>query len=366
MNRPSVSVIVPAFNEAAVIIDTLERLVAHLETLESKFQWEIVVVDDGSTDTTGELADEFAARHRQVRVLRHRVNFHLGQALRYAFGQTTSDYVAVVDCDLSYSPDHLTRMLHTIQDTGARIVVASPYMRGGTTTNVPFVRRVLSRTANRLLGAAAGGGLTTLTGMVRVYDGPFVRSLDLRAVDSDINTEIIYKARILHARIVEIPAHLDWSFASTDGARRPIEGRLSGATISSLFSSFLFRPFLFFVLPGLALLAVSAYSLGWVVWHVAQVYGDPSSHGNSGLTGAIQNAYQRAPHTFLIAGITLVLSLQLVSLGVIAAQSKRYFEELYHLGTSVLRRANRRADVTNPDDSARRAEPPPAPEGPVQ
>ena len=194
---PMVSVVVPAFNEADVIVDTLGRLVDHLHTLDSRFRWEIVVVDDGSTDATGELAREFAAEHRGVRVLRHRVNFHLGQALRYAFGQTTGEYVAVVDCDLSYSPDHLTRMLHTIQDSGARIVIASPYAKGGKTTNVPFVRRILSRGANRLLGAAAGGGLTTLTGMVRVYDGPFVRSLDLRAVDADINTEIIYKARIL-------------------------------------------------------------------------------------------------------------------------------------------------------------------------
>lgn len=341
---PMVSVVVPAFNEADVIVDTLGRLVEHLHTLDARFRWEIVVVDDGSTDATSELAQDFAAEHPGVRVLRHRVNFRLGQALRYAFGQTTGEYVAVVDCDLSYSPDHLTRMLHAIQDSGARIVIASPYAKGGKTTNVPFVRRMLSRGANRILGAAAGGGLTTLTGMVRVYDGPFVRSLDLRAVDADINTEIIYKARILHARIVEIPAHLDWSFASTGGTRRPVEGRVSGATISSLFSSFLFRPFLFFVLPGLVLLAIAAYSFGWVVWHVAQVYGDPSPFGNSGLTGAIQNAYRRAPHTFLVTGITFVLALQLISLGVIAAQAKRYFEELYHLGTSVLRREARDQD----------------------
>ena len=52
----------------------------------------------------------------------------------------------------------------------------------------------------------------------------------------------------------------------------------------------------------------------------------------------MRNAYQRAPHTFLITGVTFVLALQLISLGVIAAQAKRYFEELYHLGTSVLRR----------------------------
>ncbi len=336
---PSVSVVVPAFNEADVIVETLERLDEHLHTLDSRFRWEIVVVDDGSTDTTGALAGEFASTHPEVRILRHRVNFRLGQALRYAFSQTTSDYIAVVDCDLSYSPDHITRMLNTIEDTAARIVVASPYAKGGQTTNVPVGRRVMSRGANRLLGLADGGGLRTLTGMVRVYDGPFLRSLDLRAVDTDINTEIIYKARLLHARIVEIPAHLDWSFASTQGTRRAVDGRLSGATISSLFSSFLFRPFLFFLLPGLLLLAVAGYSFGWVVWHVAQVYGEPSKVGNSGLTGAIQNAYERAPHTFLVTGITLVLALQLISLGVIAAQAKRYFEELYHLGTTVLRRS---------------------------
>ena len=342
-NLPLVSVIVPAFNEADVIVATLDQLVEHLHTLDEKFRWEIVVVDDGSTDATGTLAGEYSERDHHVRVLVHRVNFRLGQALRYAIANTRGDYVAVVDCDLSYSPDHLTRMLHAMQDTSARIVIASPYAKGGTTTQVPFLRRLLSRNANRLLGAAAGGGLTTLTGMVRVYDGPFLRSLDLRAVDTDINTEIIFKARLLHARIVEIPAHLDWSFAQNGGRRRrTVEGRLTRTTISSVFSSFLFRPFWFFVLPGLLVLAVATYSFGWVVWHVLQVYDDPSAPGNSGLTGAIQNAYDRAPHTFLVTGITLVLSLQLISFGVIAAQAKRYFEELYHLGTTALRRLDAR------------------------
>jgi glycosyltransferase involved in cell wall biosynthesis len=231
---PLVSVVVPAFNEAAVIDDTLTRLVAHLATLEPRFRWEIVVVDDGSTDATGEIAEDFARRHPNVLVLRHAVNHRLGQALRYGISRTTGDYVAVVDCDLSYSPDHVARMLRAAQDTGARIVIASPYLSGGTVTNVPFLRRTLSRGANRLLAAADGGGLTTLTGMVRVYDGPFIRSLDLRAVDADINIEIIAEARTRHARIVEVPAHLDWSFTATDGQRRPVGGRLGGATVASL------------------------------------------------------------------------------------------------------------------------------------
>jgi glycosyltransferase involved in cell wall biosynthesis len=296
-------------------------------------------VNDGSSDDTGELADAFAASHPNVRVLHHRVNFHLGQALRYAFNSTNGDYVAVIDCDLSYDPEHLTRMLFTIEDSGARIVIASPYAKGGKTTNIPFGRRIMSRTANWILSHAAGGDLTTVTGMVRVYDGRFLRSLDLRSIDTEINTEIIYKAQILHARIVEIPAHLDWSFASTGGTRRAATNlRVTRSTLSSLFSSFLFRPFVFFMLPGLILLAIAVYSFGWCVWHVFQVYGEPSPFGNSGLTGALQNAYERAPHTFLLTGITSVLAIQLISLGVIAAQGKRYFEELFHLGSAIYRR----------------------------
>ena len=323
----------------------MARLTEHMLGLEERFRWEIVVVNDGSTDDTGALAEAYALTHPNVRILHHRVNFHLGQALRYAFNQTRGDYIVVIDCDLSYAPEHITRMLFTAQDTGARVVIASPYAKGGKTTNIPFGRRVLSRGANRMLSLAAGGGLTTLTGMVRVYDGQFLRSLDLRAMDAEINTEIIYKAQVLHARIVEIPAHLDWSFEQTGGQRRRLTNlRISRSTVSSVFSSFLFRPFLFFMLPGLILLLIAAYSFGWVIWHIAQVYGDPSQFGNSGLTGAIQNAYERAPHTFLLTGITLVLALQLISLGVIAAQGKRYFEELFHLGTSIRRRLEVEAD----------------------
>jgi glycosyltransferase involved in cell wall biosynthesis len=319
--RPSVSVVVPAYNEADVIADSLTRIREHMDTVRDRFRSEIVVVNDGSTDETGELAERFAQEHDAVRVLHHRVNFHLGQALRYAFNTTRSDFVAVIDCDLSYAPEHITRMLFTMQDSGARIVVASPYARGGRTTAVPFGRRVLSKAANRMLSMAAGGGLTTLTGMVRVYDGPFLRNLDLCAVDSEINTEIIYKARMLHARIVEIPAHLDWSFPASGGKRRAsANARVTRHTFSSLFASFLFRPFVFFLLPGLLLLAVAAYAFA-----------------------------RAAPHISVLTAVTLVLALQLISLGVIAAQGKRYFEELFHLGSSIYRRLDDADPADGPD-----------------
>ena len=95
---------------------------------------------------------------------------------------------------------------------------------------------------------------------------------------------------------------------------------------------------MFFMLPGLILLADRRVLVRLVRVARAPGLGQPSPFGNSGLTGAIQNAYERAPHTFLLTGITFVIAIQLISLGVIAAQGKRYFEELFHLGTSIYRR----------------------------
>jgi glycosyltransferase involved in cell wall biosynthesis len=315
MTRPSVSVIVPAFNEALVIEATLVALHEYMQELTERYEWEIVVVDDGSTDETLEIADAFAAAHDDVRVLRHRVNFSLGQALRTAFNDCTSDYLVVIDCDLTYAPEHVGRLLDAIVTTHARIVIASPYMPGGRSTGVPFLRNVASRTANRILGLAASGRLHTLTGMVRAYDRRFVTALNLKAMGSEVNTEIIYKAQLLRAHIVEIPAHLDWT--AMRGLPRRSTMRLASSTIRSLLSAFIFRPFMFFIIPGIVFAVLGIAGLVWTV-----------GHGDA-------NDSLREYH--LASEALLGISSLMLFLGIITLQSKRYFEELFHLGTSILR-----------------------------
>ena len=65
-----VSVIVPAYNESAIVVDTLTQLSDYMASLEDQYRWEIVVVNDGSTDDTGTLAEEFARYPPNVRILR--------------------------------------------------------------------------------------------------------------------------------------------------------------------------------------------------------------------------------------------------------------------------------------------------------
>jgi glycosyltransferase involved in cell wall biosynthesis len=311
-----------------------------MQSLEKEYRWEIIFVNDGSTDETGELAEAFAMTRTNVHVLHHIVNFQLGQALRFAFNNCQGDYVVTMDLDLSYSPDHIGRLLEKIRETRARISIASPYMNGGKISNVPWLRRIFSVWANRFLSVTAKGKISTLTGMVRAYDRRFLNGLNLKAMDYEINPEIIYKAQLLRTRIVEIPAHLDWSSLKTVVKKRRSSLRMLRGIMSCLFSGFIFRPFMFFIIPGLVLILASLYPIIWAFIHTFIHYQNlpPSMQPfDYRFSDAVAGAFRQSPHAFIVGGFSLIVALQLISLGILALQSKRYFEELFHLGTTIFR-----------------------------
>jgi hypothetical protein len=225
--------------------------------------------------------------------------------------------------------------------TGAKIVVVSPHARGGKISNVPWLRRNLSWWANRFLSRTARGNLSTLTSMVRAYDGRFLRTLNLKSMGMEVNAEIIYKAMLLRARIEEIPAHLDWWFQTEkEGARlRQSSMRLFRHTNATLLAGFLFRPVLFFLLPGLITLVFALFCDAWIVVHFLENF--PATPSDAMLLDraslAVAMAYQKFPHTFVVGGLASMLSIQLISLGILALQSKAYFEELFHFVTTVYR-----------------------------
>lgn len=333
-----ISIVIPAYNEEAIIEDSLTQICNYMKPLEHKYNWELILVNDGSTDRTGEIAEAFSKEKDNIFILHHFVNLHIGQALRLAFNSCNGEYIVTLDLDLSYSPDHIERLIETILETRAKIVVASPYMKGGSVSNVPYARSILSKYANKFLSLTATTKVSTVTGMVRAYDRDFIRSLNLKAMDYEINPEIIYKAQLLRARIVEIPANLNWKFQKEAGEARRSSMRVMRNIISCIFSGFIFRPFMFFIVPGTMLLFVSMFALIWILIHTWQAYLTmPKTTGafDSFTSVALAEAFGRSPHTFIIGGISLMVAIQLISLGTLALQNKRYFEELFHLGTSI-------------------------------
>lgn len=333
--KPFVSLVVPAYNEAAIIEKNLTILCQHMALLEDEYNWEIIIVNDGSIDETGELIEAFASSRNNLHVLHHVVNFGLGQALQTGFNHCHGDYIVTLDLDLSYAPSHIQKLLAKIRATQAKLVVASPYMKGGKISNVPWLRQTLSVGANRFLSFAAKGNISTLTGMVRVYDAEFLRTLNIKSNGMDINPEIIHKAMLLNARIDEIPAHLNW-LQTVEKAKRKSSMKILRHTLAVLLSGFILRPVVFFIAPSFMLFLLSLYANAWVLIHVFSNYqkiGQQTRFPDP--TEAVAAAFNQAPHTFIIGGMTLMLAIQLLSLGILSLQSKSYFEEIFHLGTAI-------------------------------
>ena len=226
--RRAFSVIVPAFNEGPSIAAVLDRLITSLGALEAEYAIELIVVNDGSSDNTGEVLATFAReRPGTIRLCNHERNRGLEQAIITGCRAATSDSIVLLDADLSYAPEIVAPLVSCLHSTGAAAVIASPYMRGGRFANVPTSRLVASRVANFLLSLCVGGTLKTFTGMVRAYDARVLLPILDGTPQGEFNTWIVAELLAAGQKIVEIPAALIWPPERAEAAPRLTLGALN-------------------------------------------------------------------------------------------------------------------------------------------
>ena len=215
------------------------------------YDFRYVIVDDGSTDETLQVAKSFARWRPNVRVLTHDRNRGVGAALRTAFEGIHTDIAIVMDTDLSYEPAVAMQLIEVLDREGADVATASPYLRGGSVVNVPLVRRVLSREANRILSLATSGRCSTVTCMVRAYRVEALRQLEFRDDGKAAIAEILLSAIRKKMRVVEVPATLQWSQSRRRGSRRIDPLNLAAQIWATLRLAFRHRPSLWLAVPGL-------------------------------------------------------------------------------------------------------------------
>ena len=102
-----ISVVVPCYNEEAILSINLTTIIKYLESKSHKYLWEILIINDGSKDRTGQIANEFADQRKEIRVIHHPVNLNLGHALQSGFCNSRGDVIVVLDVDLSYSVEYI-------------------------------------------------------------------------------------------------------------------------------------------------------------------------------------------------------------------------------------------------------------------
>ncbi|MGC5161820.1 polyprenol monophosphomannose synthase [Rhodococcus sp. DT1] len=173
-------VIIPTYNERDNIGRIVERLHAALPGTD------VLIVDDGSPDGTGAIADGLAAADDRIHVMHRTEKNGLGAAYIAGFRWGLDrDYTVLVemDADGSHAPEQLHLLLERV-DAGADLVLGSRYVPGGTVVNWPWHREVLSRGGNIYSRLALGVKVSDITGGYRAYRREVLETLDLDAIAS--------------------------------------------------------------------------------------------------------------------------------------------------------------------------------------
>ncbi|MEQ8402139.1 MAG: glycosyltransferase family 2 protein [Silicimonas sp.] len=342
---PSLTLAIPALNESDIIVGNVDELHRWMAANLSDVDYEILVINDGSSDGMGELLDAKAADDGRFRVAHHPVNLGRGRAVRTAMAVTESDYLITLDADLSYGPHHIARMLEPLQAGRADIVLASPYHPEGRVENVPALRAWMSRNGNRILSRSFASGIHTATCIVRGYTREVIDHLELINDGKDLHLEVLNKAEILGFRVTEVPAELVWR--DRNRGRAPAQRgrsfrnhpvyRMRRVIVSHLVFNFIARPQILFVGPILIFLGSAAY--GTALLTVAFV-----GRWRDGVAQPLRTTFIEGQLTLFLSIGAMLLAMVFLIFSFLAAQTKKYFEEQYILSTRshyVLKQINR-------------------------
>jgi glycosyltransferase involved in cell wall biosynthesis len=252
----SLSIVIPAFNEAESLRLLVDGIIEALGPL-ALAAWEIVLVDDGSTDETASIMSELALERPGVKAVLLRSNFGKSAALMAGFREATGDVVITMDADLQDDPSEIPAFLAKI-DEGFDLVSGWKKER-----NDPVEKRLASRMFNFVVGKISGLSLHDNNCGFKAYQKWCVDGLELRG------NQHRFVAAILQwrgARIAEIPVrhHARQFGVSKYGIARYFHGTFDLMTLL-LLTKFSQNPLYMFALVGLPLLVLGGAIVGYLV-----------------------------------------------------------------------------------------------------
>ena len=215
--KPKVSVVIPAFNEEWRILPTVGAIATHMCSRDEP--WELIIADDGSTDTTVELLADLSFPNMRVLVADR--NRGKGNAVRRGMLAAGGEYVLFADADQSTPIEQFDRLLDQLKD-GCDVAVGSRAAAGAAVSGKSMLRKVLSRGLRIMVSLGFGVEIADTQCGFKLFTAEAARTLfELQIVDSfSFDLEVLYLSGKVGLRVAEVPVEwIDAPGSTVDAAR---------------------------------------------------------------------------------------------------------------------------------------------------
>lgn len=254
--KPFIVACIPAFNE--------ERTIAKVVIGTMKYVNRVVVVDDGSADMTGEIAQRLGAE-----VIRHEMNMGYGAAIKSLFTRARelkADVIVTLDADGQHDPSEIPLLTAPVLEGKADIVIGSRFLNekgNGKNSGVPAYRRLGIKAITRMTDAASSSELSDAQSGLRAYGRRALDSLHLLESGMGVSVEILMEAKDLDLTVVEVPIECDYHLERTSKSSPLSHG---GSVVMSIIRLVVEeRPLVFLGVPGAASLLIGLVFGVWML-----------------------------------------------------------------------------------------------------
>lgn len=194
------SIIIPVYNEEQTVIELFKKVNnVKLQNIDK----EIIIVDDGSTDSSKKLIKDIKTKHPQIKIYLMEINLGKGGAIRFGLKKATGDIILIQDADLELEPNEYSKLIKPIINGKAKVVYGSRFLNKS--SNIPIKTKFANKFLTGLTNLIYGSNLTDMETAYKVFTSDIIKNIRLRCVEFDIEPEVTAKILQLGYKIHEVP-----------------------------------------------------------------------------------------------------------------------------------------------------------------
>lgn len=195
-----ISIVVPCFNE----IETIKEITSKIVNTLNKYQYEILVIDDCSTDGSLKILNKIQSNNKNIKILSNSKNLGKGASLRKGFEEATGEIICIQDADLEYDPIDLIKMINLIIEGSADVVFGSRFRGNGPVRANLYINRVANFIITTLTNIFTNLSLTDIECCYKVFKKKDIQKIDLKENRFGIEPELTIKLANLNLKIFEV------------------------------------------------------------------------------------------------------------------------------------------------------------------